>query len=40
MKTREKGDDVTVQELIKTHPRPTGVDRETLVRCIDRKSVV
>jgi hypothetical protein len=26
---------VTVQELIKAHPHPTGADRDALVRCID-----
>jgi len=31
----EKGDEVTVQELIATHPHPTSVDREALLRCID-----
>lgn len=26
---------MTVGEVIKTHPHPTGIDREVLLRCID-----
>jgi hypothetical protein len=26
---------VTFHEIIKLHPQPTGVDRDTLLRCID-----
>jgi hypothetical protein len=29
------GEDVTVQEIIKTHPQPTSLDRDALLRCID-----
>lgn len=31
----EKGAEVTVREMIKTHPRPTSIDRDALLRCID-----
>ena len=30
-----KGADVTVREMIETHPRPTSIDRDALVRCVD-----
>jgi hypothetical protein len=26
---------MSIQEMIRTHPQPTGADRETLIRCID-----
>jgi hypothetical protein len=26
---------MTVREMIKTHPRPTSIDRDALLRCID-----
>jgi hypothetical protein len=26
---------VTVREIVSTHPQPTSIDRDTLVRCID-----
>jgi hypothetical protein len=26
---------VTVREILSTHPQPTSIDRDTLVRCID-----
>jgi hypothetical protein len=31
----EKGEDVTVQEIIKRHPQPSSLDRDLLLRCIN-----
>jgi hypothetical protein len=31
----QKGDHMTVHELIASHPHPTSIDRDTLLRCID-----
>jgi hypothetical protein len=31
----QKGEDVTVREILEKHPRPTGLDRDLLVRCIE-----
>jgi hypothetical protein len=31
---REGGPDVTVQEIVQTHPQPTSLDRAVLIRCI------
>lgn len=31
---REGGADVTVREIVLTHPQPTSLDREVLIRCI------
>jgi hypothetical protein len=31
----ERGEDVTFQDVIKTHPQPTGVDLDVLLRCIE-----
>jgi Domain of Unknown Function (DUF326) len=33
-----KGDEVTVRDIIATHPQPTSLDRDALVRCIDECS--
>jgi hypothetical protein len=33
--SNEKGEEVTVQEMIEAHPQPTGLNRDTLLRCID-----
>jgi hypothetical protein len=30
-----KGEDVTIREMLEKHPRPIGVDRDLLVRCIE-----
>jgi hypothetical protein len=30
-----RGQDVTFQEIVKLHPHPTGLDRDTLLRCIE-----
>jgi hypothetical protein len=32
---RPRGEDVTFQDVIKTHPQPTGVDLDVLLRCIE-----
>lgn len=34
-RTNEKGDVVTVGEVIKHHPQPVSLDRDVLLRCID-----
>jgi hypothetical protein len=39
-RSNEKGEEVTVQEMIKTHPQPTSFDRDALLRCIDDASTV
>src|SRR3954451_24951718 len=31
----KKGDEMSVQDVIEVHPRPIGVDRNALLRCID-----